>query len=82
MGRIWVIVAALACGVFGQATAAPLEAYGRLPSLADLKISPDESSIAFVDTAADGQRSIAVVRISDQKPLIVAEVVMVIVWFM
>ena len=74
MGRIWVIVAALACGVFGQATAAPLEAYGRLPSLADLKISPDESSIAFVDTAADGQRSIAVVRISDQKPLIVAEV--------
>lgn len=68
------IVAALACGVFGQATAAPLAAYGRLPSLEQVLISPDGSRIAFVNTAENGDRSIAVVRMADQKPLFVGHV--------
>jgi len=74
VGRIWVVVAALACGVFGRAAAAPLEAYGQLPSLEQVLISPDGSRVAFINTAANGDRSIAVVRLADQKPLFVGRV--------
>jgi len=72
--RAFALVCLLAIGRTGPAAAAPLEAYGRLPSLEQVQISPDGTAIAFVNTADDGQRSIAVVRIADQKPLIVANV--------
>ncbi len=53
---------ALACG---QA-AAPLEAYGRLPNLENVAISPDGSKLAFVRTSGD-LRAVAVASLADRK---------------
>ena len=48
--------------------AAPLELYGRLPTLEDVSISPDGSRIAFVRTTGDLRR-IYVVSLTDHKAL-------------
>jgi dipeptidyl aminopeptidase/acylaminoacyl peptidase len=72
--KVLLIVAALVCGVVGQASAAPLKAYGQLPSLEQVQISPDGGRVAFINTEANGDRSIAVVRLADQKALFVGHV--------
>jgi pimeloyl-ACP methyl ester carboxylesterase len=50
------------------ARAAPLEAYGQLPSMEDVTISPDGTRIAFV-RAAESDRFVAIRTIADAKPL-------------
>jgi dipeptidyl aminopeptidase/acylaminoacyl peptidase len=73
---VW--IPALASLVLASAAAAaPLEVYGRLPTLEDAALSPDGSSIAFVRTTQDQRlivifslkehRFIGGVRIGDQK---------------
>jgi len=49
-------------------TAAPLEAYGRLPSLEDAALSPDGSSIAFVSTSQD-QRLMLIYSLRERRVL-------------
>jgi dipeptidyl aminopeptidase/acylaminoacyl peptidase len=52
----------------GSATAAPLAAYGRLPSLSEMALSPDGAKLAFVQS--DGVKSIDVVLdIKTQAPV-------------
>jgi dipeptidyl aminopeptidase/acylaminoacyl peptidase len=71
------IAAVASVAVSPVATAVPLEAFGRLPSLEDAALSPDGASIAFV-TTTQNQRLIVIyslkehrllggVRIGDQK---------------
>jgi dipeptidyl aminopeptidase/acylaminoacyl peptidase len=48
----------------GSATAAPLEAYGKLPSIEDVNVSPDGSRIAASTTFGD-KRRVVVIRLSD-----------------
>src|SRR6185312_11787054 len=48
--------AAMACGA---ARSAPLEAYGRLPTMDMVSISPDGSKIAFVQVV-DGKQAVVV----------------------
>jgi len=43
---------------FGSVTAAPLEAYGRLPSLESVEISPDGTALALIATVNDERRII------------------------
>jgi hypothetical protein len=57
------LAAAMACNA-----GAPLEAYGRLPTLEDVVLSPDGQKLAFVHTAADA-RILAVMSIADHKVL-------------
>src|SRR5215467_1089661 len=62
-----VMAAVCLCAVAAQATPA-LEAYGQLPSLWDVKLSPDGKKIAFVRSSA--ARSIVVVEaIGNPKPI-------------
>ncbi len=56
--RVAALAALLVCA--GAALAAPLEAYGRLPTLTDITLSPDGASIAYV-------------RGTDTKRLVVAQ---------
>src|ERR1700754_1677148 len=58
-----VLGTAMACNA-----AAPLEAYGRLPALEDVVLSPDGRMLAFVHTAADA-RILAVMSLTDRKVL-------------
>jgi dipeptidyl aminopeptidase/acylaminoacyl peptidase len=57
-------LAALLCwgAAATTAIAAPLEAYGRLPSIEDVQISPDGSKLAFVRTTTD-ERTLTVVEV-------------------
>ncbi|MDE1921859.1 MAG: hypothetical protein KGL92_05985 [Gammaproteobacteria bacterium] len=48
--------------------AASLDLYGRLPSLADVALSPDGARLAFVATK-DGQRSLIIVDLAQGKPV-------------
>jgi dipeptidyl aminopeptidase/acylaminoacyl peptidase len=57
----------------GAAHAAPLEAYGRLPSLEKVVISPDGEKLALV-TDAGGQRAVVVETISPAKEVFAAPV--------
>jgi dipeptidyl aminopeptidase/acylaminoacyl peptidase len=52
------------CFAAAPVAAAPIEAYGRLPSLEDAALSPDGSMIAFVNTTAD-QRLIFIYSLKD-----------------
>src|ERR1700760_614396 len=45
---------------------APIEAYGHLPTLEDVVLSPDGKKLAFVHTATDA-RVLAVLSIADRK---------------
>lgn len=53
---------AAACGV-GAARAAPLEAYGKLPVMDEVSISPDGTKIAFVQSV-NGKHAVVVDQIS------------------
>lgn len=60
------LVACAALGLVCSAQAAPLEAYGKLPSIEAAVISPNGASIAFV--ATDGEnRSISIHAVADNK---------------
>ena len=54
--------AVLGCS-FGAARAAPLEAYGKLPTMSQVVISPDGTKIAFVQPV-DGKQAVVVDQIS------------------
>jgi dipeptidyl aminopeptidase/acylaminoacyl peptidase len=60
--RIGTTLVCFALAVFfaGAATAAPLDAYGRLPALEDLAISPNGKVLASVKTDAAGHRVVVV----------------------
>jgi dipeptidyl aminopeptidase/acylaminoacyl peptidase len=62
----WVLVLAAAAAMSGAARAAPLEAYGGLPSVEQVAISPDGEKLALISTDGD-QRRIAIQRLSDGK---------------
>jgi flagellar biogenesis protein FliO len=58
IGAVWL-------GVAGHTSAAPLEAYGKLPSIEDVNLSPDGSRIAVSTTLGD-KRRVVVIRLSDK----------------
>jgi dipeptidyl aminopeptidase/acylaminoacyl peptidase len=58
----------LAAFASSHAPAAPVEAYGNLPNLENIALSPDGSMVAFVRTEGD-QRVVAVVSLSTGKLL-------------
>lgn len=51
-----------------QLAAVPLEAFGRLPSIEDMAISPDGLKLAFTRTTAD-DRVVYIVFMADQELL-------------
>jgi dipeptidyl aminopeptidase/acylaminoacyl peptidase len=59
------LLAAMAA-MAGAAQAAPLELYGRLPSIEQAAVSPDGESVALIWTDGE-QRKIAIERLSDHK---------------
>jgi dipeptidyl aminopeptidase/acylaminoacyl peptidase len=61
---------AAACSVFVAmaAAAAPLEVYGRLPTLEEVVLSPDGSRVAFVRTEGDA-RFLIVISLADRKQI-------------
>ncbi len=63
------MLAALA-GLFvaGNGPAAPLDVYGRLPSLEDVSLSPDGTRVALV-RAMGNTRVVEVISLADGKPL-------------
>jgi dipeptidyl aminopeptidase/acylaminoacyl peptidase len=69
------VLALLVLGCAPQATLAPraarlsdtLAAFGRLPSLENVVISPDGTRLVLVRTGADGQRIIGVFSLADRK---------------
>jgi len=64
--RVW--LAAVAAAVAGAAHAAPLDAYGRLPSIEQVAISPDGTRLGVVWT--DGvQRKLILEMVADYKPM-------------
>ncbi len=54
--------------VHGDEPRTPLEAYGRLPTLEDLSLSPDGTRLAFVRTVGD-QRNLVVHRLGESQAL-------------
>jgi dipeptidyl aminopeptidase/acylaminoacyl peptidase len=56
------------CGLRPAHAAAPLEAYGRLPSLEEVSLSPDGTKLAFVSTTEDF-RAFVVMSLGDRKVL-------------
>ena len=59
--------------VFGRVQSAPLEVYGRLPSLENVAISPDGTRLAFVRTQGD-ERVLAIVALDDGKAMAVVRI--------
>ena len=70
LGCAALLAACIAAGP--GASAAPLEAYGRLPSLSHVQISPDGGSLAFVVTKGDAQQ-IVLERLADHSVVAVLE---------
>jgi dipeptidyl aminopeptidase/acylaminoacyl peptidase len=66
--RKWAAFAAatLVFNAIRPAHAAPLEAYGRLPSIETVRISPDGRTLAFVKTAGE-QRTVTIQPLDPQK---------------
>jgi dipeptidyl aminopeptidase/acylaminoacyl peptidase len=58
-------LALLALFAFPAAAAAPVEAYGRLPSIEQAALSPDGSKIAFIQTTVDW-RVLAIVDVNEE----------------
>ncbi len=54
--------------VTGPGSAAPLELYGRLPTVEDVALSPDGSRLAVIRTNAD-KRMLLLVSLTDRKLL-------------
>jgi dipeptidyl aminopeptidase/acylaminoacyl peptidase len=73
MASIRRLLLALALGFAAQAaTAAPLEAYGRLPTIEAVAVSPGGGLVAAIVTDGEGRR-IVVKKIGEAKPVLVAE---------
>lgn len=53
LARVGCALAAIIAAVCARADEVPLEAFGRLPSLEDVAISPDGNNVAFVRTRGD-----------------------------
>jgi acetyl esterase/lipase len=62
------VTAILALSTTRPIRSAPLEAYGRLPSLEDVALSPDGTRLAFVRTV-ENSRLLGVVALADQRLL-------------
>jgi dipeptidyl aminopeptidase/acylaminoacyl peptidase len=73
MMRSGLLAAALAALWAHAACAAPLEVYGKLPTIETLALSPDGENIALISTSGEARR-IIVTHLADRKPLVVAEV--------
>jgi dipeptidyl aminopeptidase/acylaminoacyl peptidase len=72
MLRTALFAAALACAVappiapaFAQTPPPPAEAYGRLPAISDVGISPDGRRLALALSNLEGQSSVAIVDLDD-----------------
>ncbi len=65
MKRLFVAGLIACLSVAASAVAAPLEAYGRLPAIEDVQISPDGQMLASSVTIGGEQRYIMVKRIAD-----------------
>ncbi len=59
----------LVCAAVGSANSAPLQAYGQLPTLSDLSLSPDGTMIAYVRGNSSSGRFVIIQRIGEKKPL-------------
>jgi dipeptidyl aminopeptidase/acylaminoacyl peptidase len=66
--REWLRAAACSVFVAMAAAAAPLEVYGRLPTLEEVVLSPDGSRVAFVRTEGDA-RFLIVISLADRKQI-------------
>jgi dipeptidyl aminopeptidase/acylaminoacyl peptidase len=65
--RLWGgLVAGLCAGVWSAASAAPLEAYGTLPSLEHFTVSPDGKDLAYA-TFVNGKRTVLINDIAGGK---------------
>jgi dipeptidyl aminopeptidase/acylaminoacyl peptidase len=64
----WFIASVLASFCFASAQAAPLEAYGQLPSLEDVSLSPDGKNLSFV-TNVGNKRTVIVKSVADHTTL-------------
>ena len=64
----WTVIALLLAAAMRCHASAPLEAYGHLPTLEDVVLSPDGKKLAFVHTDADA-RILAVMSLADRKVL-------------
>jgi dienelactone hydrolase len=60
------LAALAALTAFGCAQAAPLDAYGQLPSISDVALSPDGAKVAYI-THAPGKEGVVAVQISPAK---------------
>lgn len=72
-GALWDVASPVRAAPTAPATPVPVAAaslalYGRLPSLADVALSPDGGRLAFVATK-DGQRSLIIVDLAQGKPV-------------
>ncbi len=65
--RCGFLAAALAALWAHAARAAPLELYGKLPTIETLALSPDGENIALIATSGEVRR-IIVTRLADRKP--------------
>jgi len=63
--RLWTVAVLEALWVASASPAAPLEAYGRLPSLEEASLSPDGTRIAFVRDLGT-ERVIAITALADR----------------
>ena len=72
MIRLFSILAALAAFLAAPAAAAPLEAYGKLPSIEEAALSPSGKRLAVVTTNGE-QRAVVVKDIASDQILIRAE---------
>lgn len=69
VAALWAVIVIAAMPEFAKAApGAPLEIYGRLPSLENVALSPDGSRLAFVRTS-ESTRILAVVDLSSAKML-------------
>jgi dipeptidyl aminopeptidase/acylaminoacyl peptidase len=65
--RYLAALAAVACCC--GAKAAPLEAYGQLPSISDVKLSPDGDKIAYITHDAEGNEGVVAATLNPAKQL-------------
>jgi dienelactone hydrolase len=68
-----VLAVSMALAGSGRVPAAPLEAYGRLPSIEQASLSPDGTKVALVQTAHD-VRVLSIVDLEEEKALDVLRV--------
>ncbi len=68
MVRIIILIMSIALPAAATEAAAPLEAYGRLPSIEHATLSPDGSKVALIETMQD-TRLLAIVDLAESKPI-------------